>query len=469
MTAIGWRDFFTDAKLRATIALGLDQNRDLRVAAANVLQARAQYRAQRADLLPAVSASGTASYTNSVNGLPSADGTITGYSANLGVSAFEVDLFGRVRNLSRAAQEQYFASEQGRRAARISLIGEIASAYLTLAADQDQLRIAHETLQSFGQSVDLTRARFRVGTNSELEVRQADTNYQSARNDIAARRTEIAQDQNALDLLVGTTVPADLLPDGLGTGDFTVPQLPANVSSAALLKRPDVLQAEHQLIAQEANIGAARAALFPTISLTATLGVASTGLSGLFKPGSDVWTASPSATLPIFDYGQRRANIRYYEAARQGAVATYEKTLQTAFREVADALATRGTIDEQVAARTARAQSADVAARLSNARYLAGVDSFLTTLDAQRTAYTRPTGFADRPSRALEQPGGSVPISWWRAALRTAVHFAAKRSYGPGCPTRPAEPPLERRGAAHGTLPGWDTNATSPPRERWSE
>jgi multidrug efflux system outer membrane protein len=235
--------------------------------------------------------------------------------------------------------------------------------------------------------VGLTRAQFRIGTSSELEVRQADTNYQAARNDIATRSTQIAQDQNALNLLVGTTVAADLLPMGLGSDQFTVSELPNGLSSAVLLKRPDVLQAEHQLIAQEANIGAARAALFPAISLTTTLGTLSSGLSGLFAQNTTNWTVSPSATLPIFDFGRRRSNIRYYQAGRQGALASYEHTLQTAFREVADALATRGTIDEQVAARTARSQSADAAARLSDARYRAGVDSFLTTLDAQRTAY----------------------------------------------------------------------------------
>lgn len=384
-TAIGWRDFFVDPKLRDVIALGLENNRDLRVAMANTLQARAQYRIQRADLLPTVSADASASLSN----LPLATtGTDRSYSADVGLSSFEIDLFGRVRSLTKAAQEQYFATQEGQRASRIALIAEIASAYLTLAADRDQLRISRDTLESFRQSVELTGAQFRIGVSSELEVRQADTNFQSARNDIATRQTQIAQDQNALNLLVGTTVSADLLPEGLGTKDYTVSQLPANLSSAVLLRRPDVLQAEHQLIAQEANIGAARAAMFPTISLTTTLGTLSGGLSGLFKSNSDAWVVTPSATLPIFDYGRRRANIRYYEAGQKAAIATYEGTLQTAFREVADALATRGTIDEQVNARAARANSANVAARLSDARYRAGVDSFLTTLDSQRTAYS---------------------------------------------------------------------------------
>lgn len=397
VTAIGWRDFFTDPKLQGVIALGLENNRDLRLAAANVLQARAQYRVQRASLLPTIA--GTASYTVTNNaagagaggggsrpGAPSSE-TSEFYSLNLGISSFEIDLFGRLRNLTRAAQEQYFASEATQRATRISLIGEIASAWLTLAADQEQLAIARETYQSFGQTLELTRAQFKLGVVSELDVQQADTNYQAARNDIAALTTQVAQDQNALNLLAGTTVAADLLPGQLGEADYTRPDLPADLSSRVLLQRPDVLSAEHQLIAQEANIGAARAAFFPSISLTTAIGTISGGLSDLFGAGTKSWSVAPSATLPIFDFGARTGNLRYAQASREAAVATYEKTLQTAFQEVADALATRGTISEQVAARTARSTAATQAARLSDARYKAGVDGFLTLLEAQRTAY----------------------------------------------------------------------------------
>lgn len=414
--AIGWRDFFVDPALRDTIALALENNRDLRLAAANVLQARAQYRVQRADLLPTINAGASATFTNNAFaatggatgvgagagagagagtgvgagaglGATTGGGTLEIYQANVGLSAFEIDLFGRVRNLSQAALEQYFATEEAQRATRVTLIGEVASAYLTMAADQDQKRIAEDTLKSFAESLRLTTAQFRVGVASELEQRQADTNYQAARNDLAAITARIAQDQNALNLLVGTTVPAELLPTALGTRAFTLADLPADVSSEVLLRRPDVLQAERQLRAQNANIGAARAALFPRISLTATLGTISTALSGLFGAGSDVWTVAPSATLPLFDFGRNRANVDAARAQAQGAVATYERTLQVAFREVADALAQRGTIGEQVAAREARATSATVAARLSDARYRAGVDSFLVSLDAQRTAY----------------------------------------------------------------------------------
>lgn len=392
-TRIGWRDFFTDARLRQVIGQGLANNRDLRVAAANVLQARAQYRVQRADLVPTTTIGGSGTYTNNLfgaggGGAGAGTGTnIEAYSATAGFSAFELDLFGRTRNLSRAALERYFASEEAQRSARISLIAEIASAWLTLASDRDQLALAQETLKTFEQTLTLTRAQFRIGVASELEARQAETNYQGARNDIATLQTRVAQDGNALDLLVGAPVPAAQLPEGLGDGKVTRDALPGDLSSTVLLRRPDVLQAEHQLIAENANIGAARAAFFPTISLTATIGTLSTALSGLFGAGSFTYTGNPAVSLPLFDGGRNAGNLAYARASQQAAVASYEKAIQTAFREVADALATRGTIGEQIAAQTARANAAAAAARLSDARYRAGVDSFLVALDAQRTDY----------------------------------------------------------------------------------
>ncbi len=418
VSQIGWRDFFTDPRLQGVIAQGLENNRDLRVAAGNVLQARERYRIQRADLVPSTGITGSATYTNNAFGAAGAAGgggigTGTGsgtgggsgtpvgagagigtgssnlefYSVNAGFSNFELDLFGRVRNLSRAALEQYFASEEAQRTTRISLIAEIANAWLQLAADQDQLNLSRSTLGAFEQTRSLTQAQFRIGVASELEARQADTNYQAALNDIAALETRIAQDRNALDLLVGAPLTPAQLPGGLGEGVATLQSLPSGLSSEVLLRRPDVLQAEHQLIAENANIGAARAARFPRISLTATVGTISTALSGLFGGGSFTYTGAPGVTLPLFDAGRSQANVRLSEANRQVAVANYERTIQVAFREVADALAQRGTIDRQVSAQTQRAESASVAARLSDARYRAGVESFLTSLDAQRTAY----------------------------------------------------------------------------------
>ncbi|MGK6320082.1 efflux transporter outer membrane subunit [Sphingomonas sp. DT-204] len=397
VTAIGWRDFFVDPRLRQVIETGLANNRDLRVAAANVLQARAQLRTQRADQVPTTTVTGSGTYTNNIMGAGAGAGAGAGtgttsqnlefYSLNAGFSSFELDLFGRIRNLTRAAQEQVFASEEAQRSTRISLIAEIATAWLTLASDQEQLRLSRDTLRTFEDTLRLTREQFRVGVGSELEVRQAETNYQSARNDIATLETRIAQDQNALNLLVGTTVPAEQLPPGLGADPVTRDALPANLSSEVLLRRPDVLRAEHLLIAENANIGAARAAFFPTISLTTTIGTIGTALSNLFTSGSYTYNAAPSVSLPLFDGDRRAGNLDYAKASQQVAVATYEKAIQTAFREVADALAQRGRIGEQLSAQSARVEAAQVAARLSDARFRAGVDSFLTTLDAQRTAY----------------------------------------------------------------------------------
>ena len=426
VTTLGWRDFFTDDRLRQTIALGLANNRDLRIAAANILQARAQYRAQRADLFPTIGASADASIrhtgsngasvssgsTNTSGGSGtgtggtgtgtgttgtgntgtststfSSGGTSHDYSVELGVSSFELDLFGKIRNETKAAQEAYFATKAGADATRISLISEIATAWLTMGSDQDQLHLSQETYKTYQQSVDITRAQFEKGIASELDVQQAETNLQNARFDVAQLTTQIAQDQNALNLLVGTTVTAELLPPGIGADDHTLAALPPGLDSTVLLKRPDVVQAEDQLRAQYANIGAARAAFFPTISLTAAAGTASSALTGLFSGGSFSWNATGSSALTLFDFGRNKANLRYAEASRDAAVATYEKAVQTGFREVSDALATRGTIGEQIAARTAGANAADKAATLSLARYRNGIDSFLTTLDAQRTLY----------------------------------------------------------------------------------
>ena len=419
ITRVGWRDFFTDGRLRDVIQQGLDNNQDLALAAANVLQARAQYRVQRADLVPSTVTSGSATYTNNAfgatgatgagagtgtgagagAGTPGGTGSVGGtvgtgsssnlefYSANVGFSAFELDLFGRVRNLGKAALEQYFATEEAQRSTRISLIAEIATAWLTIASDEDQLALSQQTLGTFKQTLDLTTAQFRIGVASELESRQAETNYQAARNDIAVLKTRIAQDRNALNLLVGATVSPALLPTALGDARAGIEVLPTDLSSTVLLRRPDVLQAEHQLVAQNANIGAARAAFFPTISLTATLGTISTALGGLFGSGTGTYTGSPGISLPLFDGGRNKGNLDYARASQQAAVATYQKTIQTAFREVADALAQRGTIDEQIAAQAARSNAAGIAAKLADARYRAGVDSFLTALDAQRTSY----------------------------------------------------------------------------------
>ncbi len=384
-----WRDFITDPRLARVIETALANNRDLRVAMANVEQARAQYRVQRADLFPTLGATGSATYQDQPlvqfgqNQRISTDV----YQAQLGISAWEIDLFGRVRNLSRAAQEQYFSSVEARNAAQTALIAETATAWLAMAADQERLRIARDLEKAFGQTLELTRARFSKGIASELEVRQAQTSYDQARSDIAEATTLVAQDQNALNLLAGTTLSAADLPEAFPEGSPTIENLPAGISSDILLRRPDIAAAEHDLRAANANIGAARAAFFPNISLTAALGTVSLGLSNLFGSGTDFWSVAPSASVPVFDFGRNKGNLRYARATYDAMLATYEKSVQTGFREVADALARRGTMQEQIAAQSSLRESARVAYRLSEARFRAGVDPFLNTLDAQRSLY----------------------------------------------------------------------------------
>jgi multidrug efflux system outer membrane protein len=398
---VAWTDFFTDDRLRKVIRTALDNNRDLRVATANVAQARAQYGVQRAALFPTLGASAGATFENTplaAFGLTPAEAggessvRLDTYSANVGVAAWEVDLFGRVRDLSRAAQEQFFAAAENRNAAQTALIAEVGTAWVTMAADQERLKIASATLIAFGQTLDLTRARFASGISSELDVRQAKTSYDQARADIANATTLVAQDQNALNLLAGTTVDPALLPAGLPAKGATLDSLPANLPSRVLLRRPDVVAAEHQLLAANANIGAARAAFFPNISLTAAFGSLSLGLSSLFGTGSQSWSVAPTASLPIFDFGRNKGNLRNAQATRTAMVAQYEHAVQSAFREVADALARRGTIDAQLEAQTSLRDNASGAYRLSDARFRAGIDPFLTTLDSQRTLYTAEQG-----------------------------------------------------------------------------
>ncbi len=385
-----WRDFFVEPRLARVIETALANNRDLRIAVANVEQARAQYRVQRADLLPTVGATGTATYSEQpLVQFGQAQKLRTDvYQAQVGISAWEIDLFGRIRNLTRAAQEQYFASVETRNAAQTTLIAETANAWLTMAADQERLRIARDLEKTFGTTLELTRARFTKGIASELEVRQAQTSYDQARSDIEAATTLVAQDQNALNLLAGTTVPASDLPEAFPASSATLDNLPANISSEVLLRRPDIASAEHDLLAANANIGAARAAFFPNISLTAALGTVSLGLSNLFKSGSELWSVAPSATLPIFDFGRNKGNLRYARATYDAMLATYEKSVQTGFREVADALARRGTMGRQLEAQTSQRDAARASYRLSEARFRAGVDPFLNTLDSQRALYS---------------------------------------------------------------------------------
>lgn len=386
-----WAEFFVEPRLREVIRTALANNRDLRVALANVEQARAQYRIQRADIFPTLGATGSATYQKSpfgaVGGAGAAGaGRLDIYSASAGISDWELDLFGRVRNLTEAAREEFFAIDENRKATQTALIAEVATAWLTMAADQERLAVSRKTEAAFRQTVDLTQARFTAGIASELEVRQARTSHDRALADIAALTAQVAQDQNALNLLAGITVPAVQLPAALADG-ATMDRLPGELASDVLLRRPDIAAAEHRLIAANANIGAARANFFPRISLTAALGSMSLGLSNLFTGASENWSLAPSASLPIFDFGRNSGNLGAAKAQRDAMVASYEKTVQTAFREVADGLARRGTIEDQLKAQRSLADNAAASYSLSEARFRAGVDGFLSTLDSQRSLY----------------------------------------------------------------------------------
>ena len=380
---IPWQEFFVDRQLQGLIKLALENNRNLRIAALNIERSQAQYRIQRATLLPELDAA--ASATNQA--APSRK-----YSVGIGVSSYELDLFGRVQSLKDQALEQYLATEQAQRTVRISLIAEVAATYLNLAADRERLKLAQETLKTQQTTFQLIQRRFEVGASSELDLQQAQTQVDSARVDVARYTTLAAQDENNLNLVVGTEVQAELLPQALSETLTAVADISPGLPSGVLLQRPDVLQAENLLKGYNANIGAARANLFPRITLIASYGTASGELAGLFKPGSGGWSYAPQIILPIYDTGSRLAQLKVAQADKDIAIAQYEKAIQTAFREVADALAQRGTIDEQVAAQESLLTATGKRSILSQARYDKGIDSYLNILDAQRSLYSAQQG-----------------------------------------------------------------------------
>ncbi|MBK1715435.1 efflux transporter outer membrane subunit, partial [Rubrivivax gelatinosus] len=382
------RAFVTDERLRRTVALALDESRSLRLALLAIEQARAAYRIEAADRLPTVNASGGQSASRTPAQASSSGQVVhaRSYSANVGVSAFELDLFGRVRNLSDAALESYLATEEAARSTRIALVAEVANAWLTLQADQAQLALARQTLASQRQTYDMTARRRELGADSALTLAQAQTSVEAARRDAAAYEATVAQDLNALRLLVGTDVPADCLPAAeAGSSAAALVAVPEGLPSTVLQRRPDVLAAEHKLKAANADVGAARAALFPTIQLTASAGSASRSLGELFKGGA--WSFAPSISLPLLDGGAARAGVDQARAALAIQFATYEQTVQTAFREVADALAVRASIGERLDAQAALVDADDRAWRLAQARWQGGAASYLEVLDAQRSLY----------------------------------------------------------------------------------
>ncbi len=382
-----WSDFITDTRLQEIIKTALTNNRDLRVAALNVELAKAMYGIGAATILPSVNAIGIW-YKERVPADLSSSGsayTTEKYSVNLGITSWEIDFFGRIRSLKDKALEEYLATDQALRSSQILLVSTVAQAYLTLAADRETLQLVSKTLEAQEAAYNLIRKRYDVGLASELDLRRAQSQMDTARGDVARYTQRVAQDENALNLLVGSPLKQELLPASLGS--VSPPrEVSAGLSSELLLRRPDVLAAEHSLKAANANIGAARAAFFPRIALTTAIGTASADLSGLFKSGSGVWSFAPQIIMPIFD---ARTWFAYdvTKIEKEMSIAQYEKAIQAAFREVADALAVKGTMDQQITAQQSLTDAFAETYRLSQLRYTKGIDSYLSVLDSQRSLY----------------------------------------------------------------------------------
>lgn len=384
---IGWRDYFAEPRLRTLIESALDNNRDLRVATLQIEQARAAFQLRRADTYPRVGVIANATRAPSVT-----TGDLTNsFSTGLAVSAWEIDFFGRIASLKEQALAQYLATQEGRNAAQVSLVAAVASGWLNLLADEALMDLSRQTLASREESVRLTQMRLTAGVVSELDLRQAQALVQAARATLAQQTRQRARDENALALLVGQALPGDIrgsLPGSTLSDAPAMSPLPAGLPSELLNRRPDIRQAEQQLIAANANIGAARAAFFPNISLTAQAGTASGELSGLFKSGSWGFSIAPSLLMPLFDAGRNQANLENAQTTRSIAVAQYEKAVQTAFREVSDALAGRATLGEQAQAQSLQVEAETARLQLSDLRYRNGVSNYLDLLDAQRSLFT---------------------------------------------------------------------------------
>ncbi|MCI0755212.1 efflux transporter outer membrane subunit [Teichococcus vastitatis] len=392
--AIAWDAFFLDPGLRQLIGIALNNNRDLRVATLNVAAAEAQFRVQHGTLYPDIGASGSANYQQIPADLTNAGGNRTQpitsrtWSAGVGLTAYEVDLFGRLRSLSRSAFESYLALEETRRAAQISLVASVAQGYLAVLADRELLQLTRRTLESQETSLRLTRAAATGGTETALTLQQAQTAVETARANLSLYTRQLAQDENALAELIGQPLPPALPVAERGLDSpLLLAEVPAGLSSEVLLRRPDVLAAERSLLAANASIGAARAAFFPSVTITGQYGTSGAALSRLFQPQSGAWSFLPQIDIPIFTGGINRANLDYARLQKQVEVANYEKAIQTAFRETADALAARGTYDSQLRAQQGLTRAFAESYRLSELRFRSGVDNFLTTLVSQRDLY----------------------------------------------------------------------------------
>jgi len=385
-----WEDFFADKQLQIIIEMALNNNRDLRLVALNVERARALYGIQRAELFPTVNAVGSGSKQRVSDDFSTTGKSMTmeRYSINIGIASWEIDFFGRIRSLKDRALEEYLATEQARSSAQIALMAEVARVYLTLAADMENLKLVRSTLETQQVSYNLIQRQYEIGLGAtQLDLFRAQTRVDAARRDVPRFTQLVAQGKNALNLLAGAPVPEDLLPTDLIS--ITPPkEISPGLSSEAILNRPDIVAAEHRLKGAYAFIGAARAAFFPRISLTTAVGTASGELSGLFSSGSGTWIFAPQIVMPVF-VARTWAALRVSEADREIILTQYEKVIQTAFREVADALAVQGTISQQVSAQQSLVHATAETYRLSNKRYTLGIDSYLGVLDAQRSLYVQ--------------------------------------------------------------------------------
>lgn len=401
--SIPWQQFFISPDMQSVITTALENNRDLKIATLNIESARALYRVSRADLLPSINADGAMTRQHTPqNARTSGAASVERYDAGLSIPAFELDLFGRIRSLNDAALEDYFATEEAKKAVEITLIGETANAYLQWLADKKILALTNDTLAAQERSFSLIEATNRYGIASALDLAQAQTSVETARANQAIYTRRVAQDENALMLLLGASdralLPANASLDNVQLMD----NLPVGLPSDILLARPDIKQAEHNLKAANANIGAARAAFFPSVTLTGNYGFASDSLSKLFAGGSHpAWSFMPQVSLPIFAGGRNLAGLDYADAQQKIYVANYERAIQIAFREVADELAARKTLDQQFAAQKRLVDASARAHTLSKARYDAGIDRYLNVLDAQRSLYTAQQGAIDTQRERL--------------------------------------------------------------------
>ena len=388
-TTRGWKGTFSDPQLQQLITLALSNNRDLRIAALNVQSYEARYRIQRAAQLPTVGVDGSGTRQQTAGDINGSGREQIGsqYAANVGITAYELDFFGRIQSLKDQALENYLAQQESQRSTHIALVASVANAYLTLLADQDLLTLSQQTLQTEQESYELTSKKFNLGAASDMELAQGKTTLESARVSQAQYQRQVAQDKNALMLLIGGNLPADLQ-QTRALDDVALTPVPVGAPSSLLQQRPDVLAAEHSLKAANANIGAARAAFFPTITLTATAGSASNELSSLFDSGNGTWLFMPKLSLPIFDGGKRTADLDVAEIEAKKAVASYEQSIQSAFREVADGLVAQQSYQQQLAAQQALVEANQRYFDLAEKRYQQGVDSYLTRLDAQRSLFS---------------------------------------------------------------------------------